>query len=258
MPTCFVIQPFDRGPFDKRYDDVFVPAIRAAKLEPYRVDRDPSASVLMEEVEKMIREADACLADISDANPNVWFELGFAIAAGKPVVLVCHERPDRRFPFDVQHRAIISYKTESSRDFEKLKNEITTRLNAALTKEERLGKLADNASVVAEVDGLASLEMMTLATLAQNADSPDSYVTPFMIHTDMEKQGFTKLAVTIGLAALQKRNFVSSVKDDDLNGNPYVTYAITDLGMTWLMENQDRLVLRKEPSKEISEDDIPF
>ena len=24
MPTCFVIQPFDGGPFDKRYEDVFV------------------------------------------------------------------------------------------------------------------------------------------------------------------------------------------------------------------------------------------
>ena len=34
MPTCFVIQPFDKGPFDKRYDDVLDPAIRAALLEP--------------------------------------------------------------------------------------------------------------------------------------------------------------------------------------------------------------------------------
>ena len=32
MPTCFVIQPFDKGPFDKRYDDVLDPAIRAALL----------------------------------------------------------------------------------------------------------------------------------------------------------------------------------------------------------------------------------
>ena len=87
MPTCFVIQPFDGGPFDKRYDDVIVPAISAADLEAYRVDRDPSVLIPMEEVEKRIREADACLADISEPNPNVWFELGFAIAARKPVIL---------------------------------------------------------------------------------------------------------------------------------------------------------------------------
>lgn len=44
MSTCFVIQPFDGGPFDKRYDDVIAPAIVAAGLEPYRVDRDPRAA----------------------------------------------------------------------------------------------------------------------------------------------------------------------------------------------------------------------
>ena len=88
MGICFVIQPFDAGPFDKRYEDVFVPAIEDAGLEPYRVDRDPAATIPIQDIEEGIRRADSCLADISLSNPNVWFELGFAIAAGKPVVLV--------------------------------------------------------------------------------------------------------------------------------------------------------------------------
>ena len=33
MPTCFVIQPFDNGKYDKRYEDTFKPAIEAAELE---------------------------------------------------------------------------------------------------------------------------------------------------------------------------------------------------------------------------------
>jgi hypothetical protein len=45
MPRCFVIQPFDKGPYDKRYKDVQVPAITDAGLEPYRVDEDPSVTV---------------------------------------------------------------------------------------------------------------------------------------------------------------------------------------------------------------------
>ena len=32
MPTCFVIQPFDSGKFDKRFEDVYKPAIEAADL----------------------------------------------------------------------------------------------------------------------------------------------------------------------------------------------------------------------------------
>ena len=61
----------------------------------------------MEEVETMIRAADACLADISESNPSVWFELGVTMAAGKSVGLVCLQDPNRRFPFDIQRREII-------------------------------------------------------------------------------------------------------------------------------------------------------
>ena len=40
MGTCFVMQPFDRGVFDKRYEDIFAPAIIQAGLEPYRVNQE--------------------------------------------------------------------------------------------------------------------------------------------------------------------------------------------------------------------------
>ena len=66
MPRCFVIQPFDNGRFDKRYRDVFGPAIEAAGLEPYRADRDPGVSIIIEEIESRIRDADVCLADYHD------------------------------------------------------------------------------------------------------------------------------------------------------------------------------------------------
>jgi hypothetical protein len=106
MNRCFVIQPFDRGPFDKRFDDVLTPAIGDAGLEAYRVDRDPTVTIPIEAIEKEIREAAACLADVSTDNPNVWFELGFAFACGKPVVLICAASRSSRFAFDIQHRQI--------------------------------------------------------------------------------------------------------------------------------------------------------
>ena len=45
MSTCFVMQPFDGDVYDKRYETVFAPGIKAARLEPYRVDRGPGVSV---------------------------------------------------------------------------------------------------------------------------------------------------------------------------------------------------------------------
>ena len=93
MPdTCFVIQPFDDGEYDKRFSDIYKPALEKAGLEAYRVDQDPSVDVLIEAIEDGISKATICLADISLDNPNVWYELGFASAASKPIILICSKK----------------------------------------------------------------------------------------------------------------------------------------------------------------------
>src|SRR3954469_17738832 len=114
MPNCFLIQPFDGSIFDKRFRDVLAPAVRDAELEPYRVDQDPGVSIPIEAIERGIREAAVCLAEITTDNPNVWFELGYALACGKDVVMVCAERERaKKFPFDVHTEA--SYCMERTR-----------------------------------------------------------------------------------------------------------------------------------------------
>jgi hypothetical protein len=62
---CCVFQPFDKGPFDKRYDDTIAPAISAAGLEPYRVDRDDGALIPIETLHDQIRSGTICLADLA-------------------------------------------------------------------------------------------------------------------------------------------------------------------------------------------------
>lgn len=256
MPTCFVIQPFDGGPFDKRYEDVFVPAIEGAGLDPYRVDRDPRVMIPIDEIEAGIRKADACLADISLANPNVWFELGFAIAAGRPVVLVCSHEPNRRFPFDIQHRAVITYNTDSVRDFASLQNQITARLQAAMNKENRLEELAE-ATVVADFEGLSQFEIAALVTVAENARDIDDSVGTWAIRHDMERSGYTKIAVTLSLTTLLRKRMLDSARDMDQFGEEFTTYRVSELGMDWLLANQDRLVLRRRRAAE-QPDDVPF
>ncbi len=134
MGNCFVIQPFDGGVFDSRYSDVFSPAIIDAGLLPYRADQDPGISIPIQSIEEGIRNSLICLADISIDNPNVWFELGYAFSAGKQVVLVCSSERTNKFPFNIQHRAIIKYKLESSSDFENLKKAITKKLKAFISQ----------------------------------------------------------------------------------------------------------------------------
>ena len=49
---CFMIQPFDGGRFDKRYEDIYKPAIIAAGLDAYRVDADDLAQVPIDTIEE--------------------------------------------------------------------------------------------------------------------------------------------------------------------------------------------------------------
>lgn len=129
---CIVFQPFDKGPFDKRYEDTIAPAIKASGLQAYRVDHDAGAVIPVDTLHEQIRSATICLADISSQNPNVMYELGFAIACDKKVVLICSTQQVQRFPFDIRNRRIIEYASDSLRDFEKLRNDIVDSLQALL------------------------------------------------------------------------------------------------------------------------------
>ena len=262
MGTCFVMQPFDKGGYDKRYEDIFVPAIKAAGLEPYRVDRDPRVSIPIDEIQTGIKNSDVCLAEITTDNPNVWFELGYAIASFKEVVLVCSSERKTKFPFDIQHRNITQYETESSRDFEQLKEKITKRLIAILNKGENLHRIADIPSI-ADIEGLSQFEMVALVTIAENIDSPSDKVGTYQIKEDMNRAGYTKICTTLTLTSLLRKEMIQSEVDSDINGNEFFLYTITSKGMEWLLQNQDKLVLKVEKSKaaqllEQINGDIPF
>jgi hypothetical protein len=179
MPTCFVIQPFDADKFDKRFEEVYSPSIQAAGLDPYRVDRDPAVEVPIDAIESGIRSAAVCLADITTDNPNVWYELGFAFAAGRPVVMVCsEERTGKKYPFDIQHRTITIYKADSPSDFETLKSAITSRVKALISRTEAL-RVFEASEQVAPIHGLTQPELAVLATVAGSVILPREGVAAY-------------------------------------------------------------------------------
>ena len=222
MGTCFVMQPFDHAVFDQRYEDVFVPAIRDAGLDPYRVDQDPKVSIPIQEIEAGIRAAEICLAEITQDNPNVWFELGYAIACRKEVVLVCSKERTTRFPFDIQHRTIIVYPSGSPRDFKKLQDDITTKICAYLKKVETLSAVSE-ISKVTKFEGLDHHEVVCLAVLAENLEHPEDNASAYLIKRDMEASGFTKVASTIALASLLKEGLLEQDQYPDHEVNEFYT-----------------------------------
>lgn len=262
MPTCFLIQPFDKGKFDKRYDGVYEPAIRAAGFDPYRVDRDDGVTVPIKSIEEGIRAADVCLADITSDNPNVWYELGFASAARRPVVMVCsEERTSIKFPFDIQHRAIVTYKAEAPSDFTDLQTRLTAKIQAITDREAELEQIAEF-DLITPVAGLTQPEFMLVAVLAGALYSPDSSLPLWTAKQDAEKARLTALGFNLALRRLIQRGFVlSTIEHDPMDGESYSALSFTDSAWDWIDANESRFVVHNEPVQEVEEeeeDEIPF
>lgn len=261
MPTCFAIQPFDSGKFDKRFKETFAPAIRAAGFEPYRVDEDPGAEVLITSIEDGIRSAGVCLADITTDNPNVWFELGYAFAANRPVVMVCSDERTGKYPFDIQHRKVISYRTEAESDFKALSDAIVERLQVVAERDETLQQIAD-AAPVAPVSGLSQIELTILA-VAAGAALPGIGFSMWALQGDAEKAGLSKTGVSLAVKRLFVKGFLEEKLVKEYGNEPYAGAAISDRGWEWIDVNEEKFVLRKPTQRivsaiEIPDDDIPF
>ncbi|MGE0116278.1 MAG: hypothetical protein AB7T07_15510 [Steroidobacteraceae bacterium] len=256
MATCFVIQPFDSGKFDKRYDDIYKDAIEAAGLTPYRVDKDPGVAVPIDSIESGIRSAAIVLADITADNPNVWYELGFAFASGKQVVMVCsEERTGKKYPFDIQHRLIIPYLADAPSDFVRLKGQITERVKALLERGEVLQALAE--SDVAPVHGLSHAEVVTLAVLAGSMHMPDGSVASGYAARDADKAGLTKVGFNLAVRRLTGKAYVELVEESDEEGGWYTALKVTDAGWSWIEKNEDRFVLHRSDARK-EKDEIRF
>lgn len=266
MDKCFIIQPFDGGQFDKRYQDIIKPTIESLGLESYRVDEDYNSSIPINDIEDGIKSSLICLADITLDNPNVWYELGYAISAKKPVIMICSKDRNTKFPFDVQHRTIIEYSTESPQDFEKLKENIKNRAQALLQKKEALSKVSSES--IANVEGLAQHELISIVAIAENLDTPTDNVSSYTVKNDIENSGFTKMAAVLGLQSLTKKNLVSFQEyeyEDDYNNGTYIGYQLTNDGWDWVLNNQDRFEMKKPVQQQyqhqivdIDSDEIPF
>ncbi|WP_040512402.1 hypothetical protein [Limnobacter sp. MED105] len=256
MATCFVIQPFDSGKFDKRFNDIYRPAIEAAGLEAYRVDQDPGVQVPIDSIEKGIRQAVVCLADITADNPNVWYELGFAFAAGKPVVMVCsEERTGKKYPFDIQHRSIIPYLADAPSDFDKLRASLTAKIAAIVNQDAVLEKIAEESPVM-PVHGLSPPEVLVLAVVAGDAYLPDQATTVNSAKRAAERAGVTNMGFNLAVRRLLQKKFVREQDiHDEQTGEAYAGLAVVDLGWEWIDANEAQFVLTRPDKKD---DEILF
>ena len=191
------------------------------------------------------------------------------LCARKDVVLLCSDERKGGYPFDVHHRTITGYSTESPSDFEDLKQRITAQIRARLKKVARVDSVA-RSQTVATVEGLAQHHLATLVSVAESIWHPGDTVAAHQVQSTMERAGFRKIATTLALKALLDKGLINSAVEEDRDGYSYTSYTVTDQGMDWLAKNEHMLTLRREAQigvsddmainddMVISDDDVPF
>lgn len=102
----FVLMPF-KTELMPVYEDHIKKVAGLLNLSIARADNFFSPNPIMSEIWSAIAQAKILVADCTDKNPNVFYEIGIAHAIDKPVILITQNPDD--VPFDLRHRRYIPY-----------------------------------------------------------------------------------------------------------------------------------------------------
>ena len=112
---AFVIMPFgeegiERETFTACYD-LFKAPLEQLGFAVTRSDEITSAQEIMADIVIEIRDSNLIIADLTDTNPNVMYELGVAHALRKPTIVLTQNELET-LPFDTKHYRTIRYHSD--------------------------------------------------------------------------------------------------------------------------------------------------
>ncbi|WP_321421363.1 hypothetical protein [uncultured Methanobacterium sp.] len=106
-PEVFVMMPF-ADEFKSGYEDIIEPAVRKVNMSHIRADKDPQGNILTMMFDRIFN-SQILISDISDNNPNVFYELGLAHNLGKKTIIIVREGSIEKIPFDIASYRILFY-----------------------------------------------------------------------------------------------------------------------------------------------------
>lgn len=102
---CFVLMPF-RTDFPPIYEQHLAVVCTRLGISVARADGIFSTRPIMDDIREAVLTARVIIADLTDHNPNVFYELGICHALGKDVILITQER---EVPSDIRHIRYLLY-----------------------------------------------------------------------------------------------------------------------------------------------------
>ncbi len=114
--SCFVIMPFSAD-FDAVYGTIHeaaASAIPGERIDCHWLKDVRAAGRITDDIVDALGQAVVCIADVTGSNPNVMWETGYAMALGRPTLLI-GQNVDR-LPFDLRVHRILPYSPQSLSD----------------------------------------------------------------------------------------------------------------------------------------------
>lgn len=105
-PKAFVVMQFS-GEYDDLYRDVVKEVCKDYEVNVLRADEVAGPGLILGDVVRELSTSQLVIADITPTNANVFFEVGYALALGKPTILLA--RKGTALPFDVAGFRVLFY-----------------------------------------------------------------------------------------------------------------------------------------------------
>ncbi|MBI1803376.1 MAG: hypothetical protein HY033_09020 [Ignavibacteriae bacterium] len=263
-PICFVIQEYDDGgTFDRRYHETIAPALSKAGVEPKRADQILGLQPVVEKIEVAIQSAGICVAEVSTDNPNVWLELGYALALDRPTVILCDKSKRSRLPFDIQHRPVIFYRTDSRSGFDELESKLIVNVQSEIDRANRITRAPVLKGGATQLEDLKDFEVALLSTLLALWPTPRSGASHDELRQKLSSLEYNDVALGLGISRLLEKGYVTQkiLHETDSWNNDYSihVYQITLDGISWIQAHEDKIQIREVvKDSATTKDDLPF
>jgi nucleoside 2-deoxyribosyltransferase len=135
--TCFIVTPIGQSNTNTRraaegvIDAVIEPLLIEEGFTVEVAHRMANSGSITKQVIQAILTADLVIANLTELNPNVMYELAVRHAVGKPVIQICEV--DTKLPFDINDERTVFY-TNDMLGVVELKNSISKMLSSAMTE----------------------------------------------------------------------------------------------------------------------------
>lgn len=133
LKKCFIICPIGeensniRKNSDKLFEFLLTPICKELEFECTRSDKENNTNSITSDILNHLKNDDLVIADLSEYNPNVFYEVGFRKALGLPIIHI--KNKSTTLPFDVYDVRTIDFSFDIS-DIESAKKRIISTIQS--------------------------------------------------------------------------------------------------------------------------------